>query len=146
MKTESVAVIKQLIEEVEKLIPVYMQNKEDSVKANGNVAICIIDDEGFVTGKLFGPDKIRARETFRVAWIKASQVWITGIKTGEFERLAFNHEIDEAKFGIRRPDYIGWEGGQPISLPDGTIISVGFSGFRGVTDLEIVIRASNAMK
>jgi uncharacterized protein GlcG (DUF336 family) len=145
MKTESVAAIKRLIEEVEKLIPVYMQNEEDKVKTNGNVAICIIDDEGFVTGKIFGTDKIRARETFRVAWIKASQVWITGIKTGEFERLAFNREIDEAKFGIKRPDYIGWEGGQPISLPDGTIISVGFSGFRGATDLEIVIRASTEL-
>lgn len=142
MKTESAAVIKKLIEEVEKLIPVYMQNEEDRVKANGNVAICIIDDEGYVTGKIFGSDKIRARETFRVAWIKASQVWITGIKTGEFERRAFNREIDEAKFGIRRPDYIGWEGGQPISLADGTKLSVGFSGFRGVTDLEIVTKAS----
>ena len=141
MKTESVVFIKQLIEEVAKLVPVYMQIEEDRVKTNGNVAICIIDDEGFVTGKLFGTDKIRARETFRVAWTKASQVWITGIKTGEFERLAFNQEIDEAQFGIKRPDYIGWEGGQPISLPDGTIISVGFSGFRGITDLEIVIKA-----
>ena len=145
MKTESVAVINKLIEEVEKLIPVYMQIEEDRVKANGNVAICVIDDEGNVTGKVFGTDKIRSREIFRVAWTKASQVWITGIKTGEFERMAFNHEIDEAKFGIRRPDYIGWEGGQPILLPDGTKISVGFSGFRGISDLEIVIRALAAL-
>jgi hypothetical protein len=73
--------------------------------------------------------------------MKASQVWITGIKTGEFEKLVFNKEIDEESFGIRRPDYIGWVGGQPLSLKDGTKLSIGFSGFRSATDLEIVIKA-----
>lgn len=145
MKAEYVAVITQMIEGVEKLIPIYMQNEEDRTKANGNVAICIIDDEGFVRGKVFGPDKIRARESFRIAWTKASQVWITRIKTGEYERRAFNNEIDEEMYGIKRPDYIGWEGGQPISLSDEIILSVGFSGFRSVTDLEIIIKASSAI-
>jgi glc operon protein GlcG len=36
---------------------------------------------------------------------------------------------------------IGWEGGQPLSLKNGSNLSVGFSGFRGVTDLEIMVRA-----
>ena len=118
-----------------------MENEEDRKKAKGGIAICIIDDEGSVYGKMFGTDKIMMRERYRVAWMKASQVWITGIKTGEFEKLVFNKEIDEESFGIRRPDYIGWEGGQPVSLKDGTKLSIGFSGFRSATDLEIVIKA-----
>ena len=133
--------IERIIAEAEKLIPEYMQNEADKRIANGNVSICIIDPDGKVYGRMFGTNKIRSRESFRVAWTKASQVHITGMKTGEFEKLAFNDELDENKFGIERPDYIGWEGGQPISLMDGTVLSVGFSGFRGVVDLEIVVRA-----
>jgi len=146
MKKDHQEIISQMIQEIEKLIPVYMQNEEDRMKANGNVALCSIDNEGFVSGKVFGTDKIRGREAFRVAWTKASQVWITGMKTGEFEKRVFNNEIDEATYGIRKPDYIGWLGGQPVSLHDGTIFSVGFSGFRGVTDLEIVTKALSVME
>lgn len=118
-----------------------MQNEADKRIANGNCAICIIDADGMIYGRMYGANKVRQRESFRVAWTKASQVHITGLKTGEFEKLAFNKEIDEASFGIERPDYIGWEGGQPLPLADGRMLSVGFSGFRGVVDLEIVVRA-----
>jgi uncharacterized protein GlcG (DUF336 family) len=138
---ERANLIHELIQNVDALVPTYMENEEDRVKANGNVAICILDEEGEVYGKIFGTDKIRGREAYRVAWMKASQVWITGMRTGEFERKAFNKELDEKVYGIRRPDFIGWEGGQPITLHDGTILSVGFSGFRSVTDLEIVIKS-----
>ena len=133
--------INWVIEESGKMIPEYMQNEEDKRIAMGNVSICIIDSEGRIYGRLFGTNKVRARESFRVAWTKASQVHITGLKTGEFEKLAFNNELDEEAFGIERPDWIGWEGGQPLTLNDGTKLSVGFSGFRGVIDLEIVVRA-----
>jgi uncharacterized protein GlcG (DUF336 family) len=138
---ERVVVITEIIEKVQHLIPVYMENEEDRTKAKNGVAICIIDDEGAIYGKMFGTDKIMMRERYRIAWMKASQVWITGIKTGEFERLAFNNELDEERFGIKRPDYIGWEGGQPITLKDGTKLSVGFSGFRSASDIEIVLKA-----
>ena len=137
------SVVRRIIDEAEKLIPNYMENEEDRRIANGNVSVCIIDDQGVVYGRMFGTNKVRARESYRVAWTKASQVHITRFKTGEFEKLAFNNEIDEAKFGIERPDWIGWEGGQLISLPDGTELAVGFSGFRGVIDLEIIVRALN---
>ena len=139
--TELADTIERIIEEAEKLIPFYMQNEQDKRIANGNVSVCIIDPEGRVYGRMFGTNKIRARESYRVAWTKASQVYITGMKTGEYEKLAFNNEVDEEKFGIERPDYIGWEGGQPITLSDGTILAAGFSGFRGVVDLEIVVKA-----
>jgi glc operon protein GlcG len=138
---EMASVITEIITNTEKLIPVYMENEEDRAKAKGGIAICVIDSQGQVHGKMFGTDKIMMRERYKVAWMKASQVWITGIKTGEYERLAFNNHIDEEQFGIKRPDYIGWEGGQPITLSDGAKLSVGFSGFRGATDLEIVLRA-----
>ena len=138
---EQVTTITEIIESVAQLIPFYMENEEDRKKAKGGIAICIIDDDGNVYGKMFGTDKIMMRERYRVAWMKASQVWITGIKTGEFEKLVFNREIDEESFGIKRPDYIGWEGGQTITLKNGTKLSVGFSGFRSASDLEIVMKA-----
>ena len=130
-----------LIGNIEILVPHYLENEEDRLKANGNVAVCLIDPDGQVYGKIFGDDKMRGREAFRVAWIKASQVWITGIKTGEYEKLVFSNQLAEDPKGIRKPDFIGWDGGQPINLWDGTALSVGFSGFRGEIDLEIVFKA-----
>lgn len=130
---------------LEQLIPVFSSSPSDAF-AEGNVAVCVIDDAGNVSGKIWGTDKIRGRQFFRNAWIKASQVWITGMKTGEYERKLFNGEFDEEKFGIGMPDLIGWEGGQPVVLPDGTRLAVGFSGFRGFNDLEIVSSALKAME
>jgi glc operon protein GlcG len=103
--------------------------------------VCIVDETGAVHGKMFGTDKIRQRQCFRVAWIKASQAWITGLKTGEYETLVYAGKVDEGKYGISRPDFIGWEGGQPVVVNDETKLSIGFSGFRGTTDLEIVRKA-----
>ncbi len=137
--------ILQILDNIEALLPEYMAIEEDRLKANGSVAACIIDAEGNIYGRIFGEDKIPGRERYRIAWIKASQSWITGMKTGEFEKKAFNGEIDERKFGIRRPDYIGWEGGQPVTLKDGTIIYTGVSGFRSISDLEMVLRAVEMM-
>ena len=88
-----------------------------------------------------GTDINRTRQSYKIAWTKASQVWITGYKTGEYEKLVYSGQIDENKFGIIRPDFLGWEGGQPVTLKDGTRLSVGFSGFRGTSDLEIVLKA-----
>lgn len=131
----------KLIAAVESLIPEYMANPEDKNISNGNVSICIIDVDNNVYGKLYGPDKIRCRQSYKIAWTKASQVWITGYKTGEFEKLVYSGQLDDSKFGIIKPDFLGWEGGQPVVLKDGTTWSIGFSGFRGTSDLEIVVRA-----
>ena len=126
---------------IEKLIPVYMQVPEDKNISNGNVAVCIIDEDGTVFGRMFGTNKPRLRQSYKVAWTKASQVWLTGVKTGEYERMVFNKEVEENGNGIEAPDLIGWEGGQPLTMKNGKKISVGFSGFRGVTDIEIIVRA-----
>ena len=139
------SIVRQIIDETEKLMPHYMENEEDRRIANGNCAACFIDDQGVIYGKMFGTNKVRARQSYRVAWTKASQVHITRLKTGEFEKLAFNSEIDENQFGIERPDWIGWEGGQLITLQDGTELAVGYSGFRGVIDLEIIVKALEAV-
>jgi glc operon protein GlcG len=123
-----------------KLIPVYDARPENSF-SEGNVAICIMDDDGNVFGRLYGTDKIKTRKTYLIAWTKASQVWITGMKTVEFERKIFNGELNEKEFGIIPPDFIGWPGGQPVTLKDGTRLSIGFSGFTGANDLDIVQKA-----
>jgi glc operon protein GlcG len=124
------------------LVPVIVKREEDRAVSNGNVAVCIIDESGEIFGKMFiNTSKIRARESFRIAWIKASQVWLTGVKTGEYEKKVYSGEISEGIAGISKPDFIGWEGGQPVILKDGSQLSVGFSGFRGVADLEIVLKA-----
>ena len=134
--------ISRLIRKLEELIPLAMKREEDKAISNGNAAVCIIDESGEIFGKLFvNNNKIRARESFRIAWIKASQVWLTGVKTVEYEKKVYSGEISEGIAGISKPDFIGWEGGQPVILKDGSQLSVGFSGFRGVTDLEIVLKA-----
>lgn len=145
-KTEVTAFIEKLIETVEKLIPEFMENPADRNVSNGNVAICVIDEKGSIHGKLFGVDKIRSRQSFKIAWTKASQVWITGMKTGEFEKAVFNNQVDEHKFGILRPDFVGWEGGQHFTVNSDTKIYAGFSGFRGFRDAEIVAKAYTMLR
>ncbi len=140
-RKELAILIEKLITEIEKLVPSYLANPINANISKGNPALCIIDPDGNVRGKLFGTDKNKQREFFRVAWIKASQVHITGMKTGEFEKLVFTNQVDENKFGISKPDLIGWEGGQPIKVDDQTTLAVGFSGFQGMHDLEIVVKA-----
>jgi len=129
--------IDEFFSTLEKLIPEFSANPQDAF-AEGNVAICVLDEAGNVYGKIWGTNKVKGRQFFKNAWIKASQVWITGMKTGEYEQKLYNGEFGEEKYGISMPDLIGWEGGQPIVLADGTMLSIGFSGFRGFNDLEIV--------
>lgn len=134
-------VVNTMFDSIEKMIPMYMEDPADKIISNGNVAACIIDESGTVYGKMFGTNKPRLRQSYKVAWIKASQVWLTGIKTGEYERMVFTKEVEENGNGIEAPDLIGWEGGQPLTMKNGTKLSVGFSGFRGVTDIEIMVKA-----
>jgi uncharacterized protein GlcG (DUF336 family) len=138
--------IPKILTEIENLIPRYMQNPLDKPISNGNVAICIIEDDGVIHGRIYGSDKPRGRNSYRIAWTKASQAWLTGVKTGDYEKMVFNGEIPENANGIDNPDLIGWVGGQPVTLLSGEKLSVGFSGFRGVTDLEIVIEALRNLK
>lgn len=130
----------QILQAAGKLLPKFLENSLDMNLNNGNVAMCIIDDEGQVHGKMWGNDKIRMRDVFLTAWRKGNQVWITGIASGKYEELVFTKQIDPAKFGIKHPDFIGWEGGLPVLFGD-TQIAVAVSGMRSESDLEIIIQS-----
>jgi glc operon protein GlcG len=138
--------VNQILKGIERLIPEYMNDPVDKKIADGNLAICIIDQGGSVFGKMYGTDKPRMRRSYKIAWTKASQVWLTGVKTGEYEKLVFTGVIPENSNGIENPDLIGWEGGQPVKLANGLELAIGFSGFRGTTDLAIVVRAISEQK
>jgi uncharacterized protein GlcG (DUF336 family) len=135
-------IINKMFESISAQIPSYKTSEADWNISGGNVAVCIIDDAGNIYGKIWGNDKVRGRGFYDVAYRKASQVWITGYKTGEYERLVFTDKLDYTDFGIELPDLMGWEGGQPIQLDNETRISCGFSGFKGVNDLGIVKKAA----
>lgn len=135
------AFVNKLFDEIETRIPGFRSSEPDWRISEGNVAICIITEAGKLYGKVYGTDKIKQRQFFKVAYQKASQVWITGYKTGEYESIVFGGGMDPEASPIELPDLIGWVGGQPIRLDDETELSVGFSGFRGFNDIAIVCDA-----
>ena len=134
-------IINNMMDSISLQIPAYKHSEADWKNSEGNVAVCIIDDKGNIYGKIWGNDKLRGRKYFDIAYRKASQVWITGYKTGEFERLVFSDKLNYKDFGIELPDLMGWEGGQPIQLDNESRICCGFSGFKGVNDIAIVKKA-----
>ncbi|MGA7160762.1 MAG: hypothetical protein WBZ48_07155 [Bacteroidota bacterium] len=133
--------IENILTAINGLVPEYRKNPVDQAKSAGHCAVCIIQEDGTIHGKMFGEDKNRLRNLYRVAWMKASQAWITGMKTGEYEKKVFNNEVNADLYGIILPDLIGWEGGQPVTLKNGRAIFAGFSGFTSKSDLEIVRKA-----
>lgn len=134
--------INKMLESLTRQIPAYESSDADWRISEGNVAVCIIDDAGRIYGKIWGNDKLRGRKFFDVAYRKASQVWITGYATNDYEKLVFTDKLNYKDFGIELPDLMGWQGGQPIQLDDDTRISCGFSGFKGINDLAIVKNAA----
>lgn len=132
----------QLAEEVGRLLPEFLADPVDRDMSRGNAAVCVIDACGRIHGRIFGDDKGRGRWCFGIATRKVIQVWMTGYATGKFEELVFSGRLDESKFGISRPDFIGWFGGVPLLRPDGAPVAAAFSGFRGAKDMEIIERAA----
>jgi len=131
-------IINSIFEILEEEISKYQSSPEDWNISEGNVAICIITENGKIYGKLFGTNQLKQRQFFNVAWQKASQVWITGHKTGDYEKIVFGGNMNPEDSPIELPDLIGWVGGQPIQIDSDTQLAVGFSGFRGFNDIEIV--------
>jgi glc operon protein GlcG len=140
-KAKQAVLICKIMNSVEKRVREYMTIPADRNISGGNVALCIIDKDGEVYGRMFGTDKIKQRGFYVVAWKKASQVWITGYATGKFEELVYAKKLICEEFGLSKPDLIGWEGGQVVNLDNESHLSIGFSGFRGISDLEIVNKA-----
>ncbi len=138
--------IEKVFDNITNQIPEYQSSPADWSISEGNVAVCIMDDSGQVFGRIWGNDKIKGRKYFDIAYRKASQVWITGYKTGEYEKLVFTDVLNYKDFGIELPDLMGWPGGQPLLIDNTTSISCGFSGFKGANDLEIVRKAVEETK
>lgn len=133
----------QLVAEVAKLLPEYLQDPTDrDMSGNGNAAFCVIAPDGNFVGRIFGTDAGKGRWVFGIAARKVNQVRTTGYATGRFEELVYAKKLDDGPFGIMRPDFIGWEGGVALVGPDGKLFSAAFSGFRGEKDVEIVVRAA----
>ncbi len=139
--TQLEKIINSIFEVLEVEISGFRSSPEDWRISDGNVAICIITEDGKIYGKLFGNNKLKQRKFFSIAWKKASQVWITGHKTGDYEKIVFGGEMNPEDSPIELPDLIGWVGGQPIQIDGDTRLSIGFSGFRGFNDIEIVQKA-----
>jgi uncharacterized protein GlcG (DUF336 family) len=132
----------QLIAEIEQLIPACMENPEDRDNSHGNVTLLIIAEGGQMFGRMFGADNRTRRGTSRIAWQKATQVWMTAQATGQFEKQVYGPgNVDPGKFGLQHPDLIGWEGGLPVVAKDGTKLAVAMSGFSGKTDCAIIRQA-----
>lgn len=138
---ESSLLAQQLIDEVARLLPSYLEDPIDREMSRGNAAFVAIDPTGRYHGRIFGEDKAKGRWVFGIASRKVIQVWSTGYATGRYEELVYAGKVDDSKFGINRPDFIGWLGGVPLRLPDGSMLATAFSGFRGEKDVEIVVRA-----
>src|ERR1035438_3570417 len=134
-----------LIDEVARLFPSFLEDPLDSEHSQGTAAVAVIEPEGRIHGQILGNDKRRGRVSFGIAARKLIQVWCTGYATGHFEELVYAGKLDEGQFGVNRPDFIGWEGGVPLELADGKLLAAAFSGFRGVKDIEILVRAAAAV-
>jgi uncharacterized protein GlcG (DUF336 family) len=135
----------RLITEVARLIPECMENPADRDNSNGNVTLFIVAETGQFFGRMFGGDRLKQRGTCRIAWQKATQVWLTNMATGRYEEAVYSKRVDPSKFGINHPDFIGWDGGLPVQLSDGTRLSVAMSGFTGDTDCAVIRRAVAAL-
>jgi uncharacterized protein GlcG (DUF336 family) len=136
-------ITERLLDEVTRLVPEYLRDPIDAEMSGGNVAFAVIDPSGQVRGRIFGSDKGKGRWCFGIVNRKVIQVWSTGYATGRFEELVYAGKLDESQFGLSRPDLIGWQGGVPLELENGTLVAAAFSGFRGEKDVEIVERAAS---
>jgi hypothetical protein len=132
----------QLVDEIAKLVPAFLQDPIDGEQSKGNAVVLVIDGEGRTFGRIFGTDRDKGRWCYGIASRKVAQVWRTGYATGEFEKLVYEGRLDEGSFGVNRPDFIGWQGGVPLEGPDRALIAAAFSGFRGIKDIEIIEKAS----
>lgn len=138
-------IAQQIVEEVARLFPIFLEDPIDREMSKGNGAVCVLNAQGEFHGRILGTDKAKARWCFGIANRKVIQVWSTGYATGRFEELVYAGKVDDTQFGINRPDFIGWEGGVPLVLDDGAFMAAAFSGIRGVNDVAIIVRAVQAV-
>jgi len=135
----------KLIAAIGELYPQYLEEPLDIQRSGGNAAAFALGPGGSLHGRIFGRDSALGQRSFQIGTRKLLQVWRTGYRTGEFEKLVYSDQISESTFGLQRPDLVGWLGGVPLRSPDGQLIAAAFSGFRGFKDVEIIERAADAV-
>jgi hypothetical protein len=62
-----------IADEVEKLLPHYLQNPEDASISRGGSALAILNAKGEAYGRMYGDKPARQRECAQTAWKKANQ-------------------------------------------------------------------------
>jgi len=134
-------VLPRLCDAIERHSPSFLAIPEDFDIARGNLVFVAIDDAGHVHGRFWGDDSVRQRGSALVAWSKVNQVKLTRTATGLYERLVYSGKKNWWEFGIPLPEFIGWEGGLPAILEDGTFVALAISGLRQDKDCELLARA-----
>ncbi len=141
----SLPLLVALAQEVDRLVPEYLRDPIDFANCQGHGAWAAIGPDGAWCGRGYGPEKERLRGLMVYAQRKASQVWMTSQATGTFEERVYRGEEDEGRYGLMRPDLVGWRGGVPLWTSEGQLVAAAFSGFRGEKDVEIIQRAGEAV-
>jgi hypothetical protein len=141
-QTKSNPQVEAFIAAFEKLLPEFLADPVDQSITGGNVTLMIIEGNGRFYGRMFGADLLKQRGTGHTAWQKSHQVRITNLPTRKFEELVFSNKLDPSQFGIQDPDFVGWPGGLPATLADGTKLALAVSGMRGFNDAEILRRTA----
>ena len=114
MTSSTPSLAQQLVDAVTQLVPKYLEDPIDYEMSKGSAALAVIDASGRIHGQIYGGHSAKSRWYFGIANRKVLQVWSTGYATGRFEELVFAGQLDDAPFGIERPDFIGWQGGVPL--------------------------------
>ena len=120
-------IVQRLFVALEKRIPGFLEEPDDMAISQGNAVMLVIDGNGDVHGKYVGPDPVKQVELGQVAWKKAVQVRLTRVSTGRYEELAYSRRLHWWKYGIPLPEFVGWDGGIPGVLSDGTPLAIAFS-------------------
>ena len=140
------ALCNSIADEVARVLPEILKAPEDFQGNEGNCALCIMNAAGDTCMRLYGNNPARQRQVAQYAHKKALQVWLTGYATGTFETLIYTNQLSEKKFGLARPDLIGWLGGVEAKTPSGERLILAFSGVRGEQDVGILHQAAENLK
>lgn len=135
------AILSSLASAIERHTPGFLADPEDLAIAQGNLVFVAIDETGHVFGRYWGTDPVRQRGSAQVAWTKANQVKLTRTSTGLYEKLVYTGQMNWWEYGIPLPEFIGWEGGLPAVLEDGTFVALAVSGLRQDKDCALLAQA-----
>ena len=134
-------ILSSLAAALERHLPEFLSDPEDFAIAQGNLVFVAISEKGQVFGRFWGTDPVRQRGSANVAWAKANQVKLTRTPTGAYERDVWAGRRNWWEYGIPLPEFIGWEGGLPATLEDGTFVALALSGLRQDKDCALLLRA-----